>query len=162
GGAVNSPQLLMLSGVGPAEHLREVGIPALVDLPGVGEGLQDHLMTGVCCSCSARTLDGVGLFDALSYLLGLRGRLTSNVREAGAFVRTSADLAAPDVQLIFAPAFYVRHGSERPRGGGYSVGSIVLRPKSRGRVRLRSPDPLAAPSIVANYLSEPEDVAAQL
>jgi choline dehydrogenase len=162
GGAVNSPQLLMLSGIGPAAHLEAVGIRPVVDLPGVGENLQDHLMTGVCCACSARTLDGVGLLDLLRHLLGLGGRLTSNVGEAGAFVRTSPDLAAPDVQLIFAPAYYVRHGFENPKGAGYSVGAIVLRPRSRGRLRLRSADPLAPPRIEANYLAELEDLAAQL
>lgn len=162
GGAVNSPQLLLLSGLGPADHLGEMGVPVVADLPGVGENLQDHLAVGVVCACSGRTLDGVGLLDAAQYLLGLRGRLTSNVGEAGAFVRTSAGLAAPDVQLIFAPAYFVKHGSEQPPGGGYSLAAIVLRPKSRGRLLLRSRDPQQPPRIAANYLAEPEDLAAQM
>src|SRR5581483_7314885 len=132
-GAVNSPQLLLLSGVGPAQHLEEMALPVAQDLPGVGENLQDHPMAGVCCACSdRRSMDNApGLVDVVQYLFRRRGRLTSNVGEAGAFLRTSESLAVPDVQLHFAPAFYVRHGFVRPEGAGYSIATTVLRPKSR-------------------------------
>jgi len=162
GGAVHSPQVLMLSGIGPADHLAQVGVPVVVDLPGVGANLHDHLAVGVNAACSPPTLDDIGFFDVVRYLFNRRGRLTSNVAEAGAFVRTSPDLAAPDVQLLFAPAYFIRHGSVRPKGSGYTVGAVVLRPKSRGRVSLRSADPSAAPRIEANYLAESDDLATQL
>jgi choline dehydrogenase len=163
GGAINSPQMLVLSGVGPEAHLHDKGVPVAVDLPGVGENLQDHLLAGVSCACSGRTLDSApNLFDTLRYLFGRRGRLTSNIGEAGAFVRTSPELSAPDVQLIFAPAYFVQHGFVRPKGGGYSVGVVVLRPKSRGRIRLKSNDPLAPPCIEPNYLDQPDDLDVQL
>jgi choline dehydrogenase len=164
GGAINSPQLLLLSGVGPAHHLEEMGIPVVVDLPGVGGNLQDHLISGVTCACSdRRTLDNVpGLIDVIHFLFRRRGRLTSNVAEAGAFVRMTPEKTIPDVQFHFAPVYYVQHGFVRPKGAGYSIGATVLRPKSRGQIRLRSRDPLAPPSIQPNYLSDPDDRSTQL
>jgi choline dehydrogenase len=160
GGAVNSPQLLMLSGVGPARHLEAVGVRCVVDRPGVGQNLQDHPLTGVnCASRRGGTLDSAGtLWDLARFLLFRRGRLTSNVGEAGGFVRTDARLPAPDVQLYFAPGFFVEHGFIKPGGPGYSVGACLLRPRSRGEVALASADPLARPLIRPRYFTEASDV----
>jgi choline dehydrogenase len=164
GGAVNSPQLLMLSGIGPAGHLRDMGIAVRVDLPGVGQNLQDHLLSGASYACRRRgTLDNAGtMLDLIWYLLFGRGRLTSNVGEAGAFVRSDPAAPLPDLQLYFAPVYYVAHGFDRPPGAGFSIGACVLRPRSRGEVRLRSADPLAAPSIQPRYLDDPDDLRLQL
>src|SRR5207244_559047 len=112
GGAINSPQLLMLSGVGPADHLKSSGISVIADLPGVGENLQDHLMVAVTYECTQpiSMASAESLKNVVNYLLFHRGPLTSNVAEAGGFVRTNADLPAPDLQLIFGPVYYLNHG----------------------------------------------------
>jgi choline dehydrogenase len=158
-GAIGSPHLLMASGIGPAEHLREVGVPVAHDLPGVGEGLQDH--------CMAIALFNAGgaesLYAAespkqlLRLLLRRRGMLTSNVGEAAAFLRTRQELPAPDLELIFAPVLYVEEGLVPPPSHGFSIASVCLQPRSRGSVRLRSADPLEAPAIDPGFLSDPED-----
>lgn len=162
GGAVNSPQLLMLSGIGPAEALRRLGISARVDLPGVGENLQDHLVVVVEWECTKPvTLDtSETLANYLKFLLFGRGPLTSNVAEAGLFTRTRAGLPAPDLQILFGPAFYQRHGFSPPAGHRFSIGPTLIAPKSRGRLWLRSADPLAPPAIQANYLAEENDLRA--
>jgi choline dehydrogenase len=159
-GAIGSPQLLMASGIGPAEHLREVGVPVVHDVPAVGEGLQDHCMA-------------IALFDAggneslyaaespkqlLRLLLRRRGMLTSNVGEAAAFVRTRQELPAPDLELIFAPVLYMEEGLAPPPAHGFSIASVCLQPRSRGSIRLRSTDPLEAPAIDPGFLSDPEDL----
>ncbi len=156
GGAVNSPQLLMLSGVGPAQHLKDLGIPVVADLPGVGENLQDHPLCGVAYEskrpvslASAESLPNVA-----RYLLG-RGPLTSNVAEAGAFPRQQ-----PSIQFHFAPGFFLEHGFRRIEGHGFSMGPTLIRVGSRGRIRLRSADPLEQPSIDPAYLSEGADLRA--
>ncbi|MBE9042455.1 choline dehydrogenase [Oscillatoriales cyanobacterium LEGE 11467] len=159
GGAVNSPQLLMLSGVGAGDRLQALEIPVVVDLPGVGQNLQDHSVTGVVCECTQPiSLEGAKtLANTLKYFLLGRGPLTSNVGEAGAFVKTRSNLTVPDLQLHFAPAYFVNHGFTKPKGYGFTLGSTPLRPHSRGYIDLRSPDPLAAPIIEPNYLSEEAD-----
>jgi choline dehydrogenase len=160
GGAVNSPQLLMLSGIGPADHLRACGIPVVVDLPGVGQNLQDHAMIGVAYVCtqpislmSAERLDHV-----LEYLLFHRGKLSSNIAEAGGFVQLDPAAPAPEIQLHVGPAFFLDHGFTRPEGHGFSLGPTLLRPRSRGSITLRSRDPLAPPAIQPNYLADPYDL----
>lgn len=162
GGTINSPQLLLRSGVGPADHLSEHGIPVVADRPGVGADLQDHVGTTVVFESSEPvSLDDAGsLGDLAKYFLLKRGPLTSNIAEAGAFVRTSPDLEAPDVQLMFGPAYFVRHGFEDPPSDGhyYSIGGIVLDPQSRGCIRLRSADPHADPVIDPRYLEAEEDL----
>jgi choline dehydrogenase len=161
GGAVNSPQLLLLSGIGPADELKRVGIPVVVDLPGVGKNLQDHLHAGVVYACKqAITLETAqSLGNVFRYLTRKQGPLTSNVAEAGGFVKTQADLAAPDIQFHFAPAYFLRHGFDNPKKGyGMTFTATVLRPQSRGEITLRSSDPFAAPVIRANYLSEVADL----
>ncbi len=168
GGAIHSPQLLMLSGIGPAEHLRAMGIPVVSDLPGVGANLQDHVATGVICSCSRpislnRALTPWRLpGNLLRYALFHQGPLTSNVVEAGGFVRSLPDLPAPDLQFTFIPVWALDHGLTRLKGHGFILVTLLLRPQSRGSVSLRSGDPLDAPRIQPNYLSHEDDQAALL
>jgi len=163
-GAYGSPQILMLSGVGPAAHLSDVGVPLQVDLPGVGENLQDHpYLLGIW------DLPGGGsLADAehpkylLEWLFKKTGPLTSTVAEAFAFVRTRPGLPAPDVQFHFAPAYFADHGAGEYDGHAMSFGPVLVTPKSRGRVWLRSVDPFAKPRIITNSLTEPEDIASMV
>jgi choline dehydrogenase len=159
-GAAHSPHLLLLSGIGPAEQLRAHGIGVVCDLAGVGENLQDH--HGV--PLLARVRRPVSLLGADSpvqlarWLLTRRGRLASNVCEAAAFVRTRPGAPAPDLELLFAPVLFIDEGLTAPRVHGLSLAPIVLRPRSRGTVSLRSADPLAPPAIDPCALEDPEDV----
>ena len=155
-GSVQSPQLLMLSGIGPADHLRTLDIPVVNDLPGVGENLQDHLFLAVAYNCKKPiTLDKVETAGNLFRYLAFRnGPLTSNIAESGGFLKITPGATVPDLQFHFGPVYYINHGFERPEGHGFSIGPTLLRPKSRGRIRLRSADPLAPPAIQPNYLSE--------
>ncbi|EMA55956.1 MULTISPECIES: GMC family oxidoreductase [Halococcus] len=162
-GAINSPQLLMLSGIGDAEHLREHDIGVRHDLPGVGRNLQDHLFaTVVYEATNADTIDDAAKLRHLpKYALLKRGPLTSNVAEAGGFVRTSPDESAPDLQYHFGPAYFMRHGFDNPeKGSGFSIAATQLRPESRGRISLDSADPFDAPAIDPRYLTEPADMEA--
>jgi len=161
-GALASPQLLMLSGIGPAEQLRALGIPVAADLPGVGENLQDHpYLTSVW-----DVPGGGSLADAerpkalLEYLLRRSGPLTSSVAEALAFVRSRPGLAQPDLQFHFAPAYFVENGDREYDGHAITMGPALVGPRSRGWLRLRSADPADKPRIQTNTLAEPEDVAA--
>ncbi|HEY6893734.1 MAG TPA: choline dehydrogenase [Rhodanobacteraceae bacterium] len=157
GGAINSPQLLMLSGIGPPDHLREHGIAVAHDLPGVGANLQDHL--DVCTlvrSTEPVTYDKINdVAVALRFLLRRSGIGTSNIAEAGGFVRSrfAAD-TRPDLQFHFVPALLDQHGKHRLDGYGYTLHACALRPKSRGAIRLRSADPAAHAAIRANYLGD--------
>ena len=160
GGAINSPQLLMLSGVGDADDLRNLGIRAIADVPGVGKNLQDHLIGGAAYECTQPvTLAGAETIgNLLRYILFRKGMLSSNVAEAGAFVRIDRDANVPDIELIFGATYYMSHGFENPKGHGFTIGSILLHPKSRGAIRLRSNDPMEAPAIEPNYLNDPADL----
>ncbi|WP_019180068.1 GMC family oxidoreductase [Microbacterium yannicii] len=167
GGAINTPQLLMLSGIGPADHLAEHGIPLMVDAPGVGANLQDHLVAGLAPAAKGGTLYTAESRQQLArYLSGRRGMLTSNVAEAYGFVRTAvADRAGvpdglPDIEIIFAPAPYVGEGLVPLPAEGITVGAILLRPRSRGTIRLASADPSAKPLIDPAYLSDPDGIDA--
>jgi choline dehydrogenase len=159
-GAIGSPQLLMLSGVGPADHLHEVGVDLVHDLPDVGRGLEDHCMA--ICLFDAGGKESLYAAESPRQLLRLvlrrRGMLTSNVGEAAAFVRTRPELEAPDLELIFAPVLYVEEGLAPPPSHGVSIASVGLQPRSRGSVRLRGPDPLEPPDIDPGYLTDPEDL----
>ncbi len=161
-GAINSPQLLMLSGIGPAAHLQVLGIPVTQDLPGVGHNLQDHLAAGVLYACMQPvSLAGVEtLANLLSYLLLKRGPLTSNVAEAGAFLKTRRELPAPDIQVAFVPVDAIEHGLVRLEGHSFTIGLTQLRPQSRGSITLRSPDPLEPPAIQPRYLTAESDLQA--
>ena len=158
-GAINSPQLLQLSGIGPRHVLERVGVELVHELPGVGRNLLDHLANGIFC----RTRDAVTLYSAESvrnlarWLLRRRGPLCSNIGEAVAFVRTRPDLAAPDLELLFAPVLFVDEGLSRPPEDGVTIAAVALQPRSKGEVTLRSADPEAAPLIDPAYLSDPSD-----
>jgi choline dehydrogenase len=160
-GAFASPQLLMLSGIGPAADLRRHGIPVVQDLPGVGLNLQDHPAgtLQVRCSRPLSLLDAQSPANVIKYLLFRRGMLTSNGSEAIAFVRTRAALDAPDVEIIFLPRLWLDEGLTPPTEHGFTMAAMLLRPRSRGTVTLRSADPSQPPVIAANHLSDPHDVA---
>ncbi|MFF7994311.1 GMC family oxidoreductase [Kitasatospora xanthocidica] len=138
-GTVGSAQLLLLSGVGPADHLREVGIPVTADRPGVGANLHDHVQVSV--SFPVRTAVPVDP--------------ASNLGEAGGFVRTRPGLPAPDLQLSFAPMIDLN--SAGSFGAGFTIGPAVTRPVSRGRLRLATADPLEPPLLDPDYLAEEAD-----
>jgi len=161
-GAIGSPQLLMLSGIGPATELEAVGVSPVHDLPGVGRNLQDHpYVTVVYESAIGRSLlDAERPKALLEYLLRRSGPLSSTVAEAFAFVRSSSSVEAPDLQFHFAPAYFVENGFEEHDRHAFTLGPVLVAPRSRGALRLRSVDPLAEPAIVGNHLTEPEDVAA--
>jgi choline dehydrogenase len=153
-GAINSPQLLQLSGVGNAMHLRELGVPVVHHLPGVGEGLRDHYAVRMSWRVrGARTLNeltrGLPLLgQILRYAVTRRGLLAMSPAHAGGFLRTRPELATPDMQLLFAPASYEGGRTGRApleRLPGMTCGCSQLRPESRGWVRARSPDPTEAP-----------------
>lgn len=165
GGAVNTPQLLQLSGIGPAAHLSEHGIAIVVDASEVGANLQDHLVSGLAPAARGGTLFGAQTpAQLIAYLTRRRGMLTSNVAEAYGFVRTEvadeAGMAAPlpDIEIIFATAPYVGEGLVPLPAEGLTVGAILQQPRSRGTVRLASTDPTAAPLIDPAYLSDPDGV----
>ena len=160
GGSVNSPQLLMLSGVGPADQLSQFGIPVVADLPEVGENLQDHpaFATTYECPQPVTLATAESIPNLLRFLALGKGPLTSNVGEAAAFVRIDPNAQAPDLEIILAPVFFMQHAFENPEGHGITIASVLLRPKSRGSIRLRSTDPNEAPIIRANYFTEEADL----
>jgi choline dehydrogenase len=162
GGAISSPQILMLSGIGPAEELRRHGIEVVLDLPGVGENLQDHQDVMLCYSSPSPTLYGYSLkalpwmlAAPFKYLFQRKGPFSTNTVESGGFVRSSAGLEQPDLQLILGPE-YMNQNRSIPRGHGFSFHVSLLQPKSRGRITLASADPAAKPKLHANFLSDPE------
>ncbi len=163
-GAIGSPHLLMLSGIGEAAHLAEHGIEVVADRPGVGEHLEDHLATSVLRQCPQKitlttAAGGLGALRELgNYLLRHKGMLTSNVGEAVAFIKSDESLAAPDLELIFAPGPFVNHGLEPPAGHGITVGVVLLQPDSSGRIRLASADPADPPRIDPGYLTGESDL----
>ncbi len=166
GGAINSPQLLLLSGIGPAEELRRHDITVHHELPGVGENLQDHL--DYVLSYRDRKREAVGLalsavpstlIALLRYLFVRRGHFASNFAEGGAFARTDPSLPAPNLQFHFIPTRLENHGRTLRYGYGMSLHVCDLHPKSRGRIGLNSADPLAPARIEANYLEHPDDIA---
>ena len=160
GGAVNSPQLMMLSGIGPADHLKSIGIRPLHDLPGVGANLQDHLDAALLQFCKTRdTYDRANKLASLyQYVVNKKGPGTSPIAESGGFLRTRPGLTAPDIQLHFLPVLVMDHGRTRLNRDGYSLHVCTLRPESKGTIRLRSKDPKEHPLIDANYLSERQDL----
>jgi choline dehydrogenase-like flavoprotein len=165
-GAVQSPQLLMLSGVGPGAHLQRHGISTVHDLPGVGANLHDHVDVIQVIDAPRLTelfgLSGRGVLRSISATLEWRrrrtGPLTTNYAEAGGFIRSRAEETRPDLQLHFVVAKLVDHGRKTVFGHGYSAHVCLLQPKSRGTLRLASADPLAAPAIDPAFLSERDDV----
>jgi choline dehydrogenase-like flavoprotein len=163
-GAIGSPHLLMLSGIGDPDQLAAAGVTVVAAAPGVGTNLQDHLSTGWI----VHTPTPVSMVDAekprhvLRYLLRRRGMLTSNVAEAVAMIHTEPGLAGPDIELIFAPVPFLDHGFTRPPGHGFTLGSILLQPASIGRLSLVSSDPTVPVAIDPNYLDDPDDARRML
>jgi len=166
-GALQSPQLLLLSGIGPGDELRRHGIDVRHDLPGVGRNLHDHVdVVQVLDAPHLRDLFGLSLHGAIAAIKGIfewrrqrSGLLTTNFAEAGGFIRSRPEEARPDLQLHFVIGKLVDHGRKTVFGHGYSCHVCLLRPKSRGRVTLASADPMAAPLIDPNFLADADDLA---
>src|SRR5271170_355640 len=163
-GAVNTPQLLMLSGIGPADHLAEHGIATIVDNPNVGGHYMDHPMYLINFETTAKgTLIGAeSPVQLLAYLTRRQGLLTSNIGEAGAFFHTRSGDDAPYMQFIGAPGYFWNHGFESHPKPAFAIGCSMVGAVSTGHVRLRSSDPKEQPAITANYLKEPEDMQAMI
>jgi choline dehydrogenase len=169
GGAVSSPQILMLSGIGPGEELSRHGIEVVHDAREVGANLADHLDIGVLASTRDSTAIGVapGLLPRIirsswAYARHKNGELTSNVAEAGGFVKSDPSRERPNLQFHFLPCLLRDHGRKTSFGYGVTLHVCDLLPKSRGRIGLQSSDPSAPPRIEANYLSHPDDIAVLL
>jgi choline dehydrogenase len=157
-GAYNSPKLLMLSGIGPAEHLREMGIEPAVDCPNVGQHLQEHPFQLLNWHCRGdQTLDDAAHPRYLLEWLAGRGKLTSTVAEAVWHWRSEPHLPAPDFQLYFAPVYFWEHGFRKTGAPAVTLGVCLVAPESRGSVRLRSADPADHPRIQVNLLSHAAD-----
>jgi choline dehydrogenase len=164
GGAINSPQLLMLSGIGPARHLQDMGIEAVHELPGVGANLQDHFQTRFVYKCKFPvTVNDIMMSRlkmarmGLQYLMFRNGPLTVSAGQVGIFAKTRPDLPSPDIQFHF-----IGFSSDRPAQGlhkfsGFMQSVCQLRPESRGEILLKSADPTAAPAIHPNYLAAEQD-----
>ena len=164
GGAFNSPQLLQLSGVGPAELLRQHGIEAVLDAPGVGHDLQDHMQVRVVMRCAKPiTLNDIvnnpvrKVLTALQYAAFRTGPLTIAAGTSGAFAKTNPRLASPDIQIHFLPFSTDKMGEKLHSFSGFTASVCQLRPESRGSLRIRSADPAAPPEIRINYLSTEVD-----
>ena len=164
GGAFNSPQLLQLSGVGPAELLRKHGIEVVLDAPGVGHDLQDHMQVRVIMRCSKPiTLNDIvnnpvrRILTGLQYAAFRTGPLTIAAGTSGAFFKTNPRLATPDIQVHFLPFSTDKMGEKLHSFSGFTASVCQLRPESRGTLRIRSADPQAAPEIRINYLSTEVD-----
>ncbi|MEM9014557.1 MAG: GMC family oxidoreductase N-terminal domain-containing protein, partial [Pseudomonadota bacterium] len=164
-GAFQSPQLLMLSGVGPGSELQKHGLDVLQDSEQVGRNLQDHFDYTLLYKTDSQESIGYNLNSIRrgpaawrAYKNDRAGLLTSNIAEAGAFLRTDPNEDEPDVQLVFLPALVDDHGRKAHFGYGYSCHTCVLRPRSRGEVTLSSSDPMAAPLIDPHFLSDEDDL----
>ena len=162
-GAINTPQLLMLSGLGDADHLRGLGLPVMADLPSVGQNLQDHLDVAVQHECKLPvSLYGVNkplnaAAIGIEWFLFRTGPGATAHLEAGSFLRTIPSMESPDIQHHFVPMFVINHGMEWPDRHGYQVHISQMRPESRGYVKLRSADPREHPVIEPNLLEAAED-----
>jgi choline dehydrogenase-like flavoprotein len=164
-GAVQSPQLLMLSGIGAGAHLQDLGIPVIHDLPGVGANLHDHPSAPVMMETRVADSYGISLralprdiWNVFQYLLFRRGALASNLFESAAFLRTTGGLDRPDMQFVFQPARKMLTGFPIPIGHGHVLNPVCLYPRSRGRLSLADADPHTPPVIDTNLLADPEDV----
>ena len=164
-GAFGSPQILMLSGVGDSARVKRAGVEPIHHLPGVGENLHDHPDVVLGYRSGSRDLLGISFGgglrlarEILRYRRERRGMATSNFAEVGGFLKTRPELDAPDVQLHFVVAMVDDHARRQHLGHGLTCHVCVLRPKSRGALRLAGPDPFAEPLIDPNFLGEAEDV----
>lgn len=169
-GAINSPQILMLSGVGSAEQLTQHNIEVINELNGVGENLHDHLTVVPLYKANySKGTFGISGRGALSVAKGCvdwfakrKGCLTSNFAESHAFIKLFTDSIVPDVQLEFVIGLVDDHSRKLHTGHGYSIHSSIMQPKSRGTIRLADANPLSAPLIDPNYLSHPDDLDVML
>ena len=163
GGAINSPQLLMLSGIGPADHLRSIGIDPVADLAGVGANLQDHLSISSLYECTKpvtihRVANPVARLAAgLRWMVTRDGLAASNIWEAGGLISGNADVPYPNLQYHFAPVGYHYDGERIRLTQAFTVNVDQLRPRSKGRVRLASANPEDAPAVRFNYLADDFD-----
>jgi len=155
-GAYGSPQILMLSGIGPADELSPFGIPAVVDLP-VGKNLQDHPLLPISYLTDERSLFGAGSSEDIALYKDGRGPLTSNIAEGGVFLSTCGEDSVPDCQFEMAPAMYFNEGLSAPSDHAFTMTTTLLKPTSRGKVTLRSARPDAKPRIYHNYLTTAQD-----
>ncbi len=165
GGSYNSPQLLMLSGIGDGEELAKHNIPVIKHLPGVGKNLQDHLVYFIIFDSSyKKSLDVADRFprvfpNLFQYLRTKKGPFSSNIGEAGGFIKSNPEEPIPDMQYHFGPNYFLEHGFRNPKkGNGYSIGGKVLVPKSIGSVSLASSNPSVKAAIDHNYLSDEDDL----
>ncbi|HEY2591710.1 MAG TPA: GMC family oxidoreductase N-terminal domain-containing protein, partial [Steroidobacteraceae bacterium] len=165
GGSVQSPQLLMLSGVGTGAELTRFGIEVKLEQPAVGANYHDHLAAAVLMEMRNSASYGVslkalprGAWNILEYALARRGPFASNVFESNAFVRSREGLDRPDIQIVFQPARRNPNTFPLPLGHGFAISIVAIYPKSRGRVSLASPDPRTPPNIDPNLLGAPEDI----
>lgn len=163
GGAINSPQLMMISGIGPADHLRSFGIEPLLDLPGVGQNLQDHptIILQVACTKPV-SIDWVArphnkLMAGAQWLLTRSGIATSNIWEAGGLVRGNGDVAYPNLQYHFGPVGFSYEGADIKLHQAFALHIDQLRPTSRGRIDLKSANPFDKPAIHFNYMQTEHD-----
>jgi choline dehydrogenase-like flavoprotein len=163
GGAVNSPRLLLLSGIGPADELKALGIEVVHDLPGVGKNFQDHMDVYIAAACSQPvSYNGEDRWfraipHGVQYLLYKTGPVTACVAEAGCFIRSGDQVRSPDIQIHCLPAYVVDHGRKRIKGHGITINTCNLRPRSIGEVTLRTANPLDLPEINPNFLADPYD-----
>jgi len=166
GGSINSPQTLMLSGVGAKEELNKHGIKVIHDLPGVGKNLQEHV--DACVLVKSKKKDGFSISpsglmkmlpDMFKYMKTKKGKLANSITQAGAFLKSNPEIEVPDIQMHFVPLLFDDCGRDLKllAGHGYSLHVCVLRPKSRGTVSLKSSNPREAAKIEFNFLSEAED-----
>jgi choline dehydrogenase len=164
-GTLQTPQLLLLSGIGPAAELKAAGIEPILDLPGVGRNLHDHLACPVMMRSVDPTSYGIsvralprGIVNIFEYLMFHSGPFASNVFESVAFLKTTPGLDRPDVQFVFQPATRPKPNFPLPVGHGYAISPVGLYPKSRGRIMLSGPDPRAPPLIDPKLLQVDEDI----
>lgn len=163
-GALNSPQILMRSGIGPAGHLREMGLQVLHDLPAVGQHLQDHPFAMLAWRCKPGAKGTLNTADTpwniLRYLMAKKGPLAAAFPAAGAFIRTQKDELLPDIELHFIAAWAddLHDYARRPRSQGYMITASLLRPHSKGSVHLSAPDPSAPPLIDPRLLGHEDDM----
>ncbi len=162
-GAIGSPRLLMLSGIGPADHLKSAGVTVVFDQPGVGSNLQDHLDLFVIAECTGpHTYDRyakphLSVLAGLQYILSKTGPVASSLFETGGFWYADPEARSPDIQFHLGLGSGIEAGVAAMENGGVTLNSAYLRPRSRGTVRLSSADPLAAPLIDPNYWEDPYD-----
>ncbi|MBZ5522562.1 MAG: choline dehydrogenase [Acidobacteriia bacterium] len=159
-GAIGSPHVLLLSGLGPAEQLRKHSLPVVCDIPGVGANLQDHPVVPVVYECTqpVSLASAESLGNLMRFLFFKNGPLTSNIAEAGGFVNIDPACPTPDLQYHFGPAFFVNHGLEPVKDHAFTMGPTLVRPYSIGTLSLKSSNPLDSPAITANYLADARDM----